>query len=133
MAAACGRGTGGIDRLRRRADFLAAKRGRKAHSALMTLEMLPRDEARLPRLGFTVTRRVGTAVERNRIRRRLRAAAATALVAARPGCDYVIVARRGAIDAAFARLVGDLERAVQRVHATKSGAKPTSEEAPERA
>jgi ribonuclease P protein component len=132
VAAPGGRGISGIDRLRRRADFLAAHGGRKAHSALMTVEMRARGDEAPPRLGFTVTRRVGSAVERNRIRRRLRAAAAEGLVAARAGCDYVIVARRGAIDAAFMRLVGDLARAVVRVHGAKSGAGPASEEAPRR-
>jgi ribonuclease P protein component len=132
VAARGGQGEGSVGRLRRRADFLAAHGGRKAHSALMTVEMWPRGDAEPPRLGFTVTRRVGTAVERNRIRRRLRSAAAQGLMAVKPGCDYVIIARRAAIDAAFARLVGEMGRAVARVHEARSGARPASEAAARR-
>ena len=70
-----------------------------------------------PRFGFTVTKKLGGAVVRNRIRRRLKAAIALVAAAlARPNHDYVIVARREALDRPFADLKKDLERALQRVH-----------------
>ena len=124
MAAAGGLAAPARERLRRRADFLKAASGAKAHSALLTLQMRARGDDLPPRIGFTVTRRAGTATERNRIRRRLRAAAA--LVAVRIGCDYVIVARRDILEVAFARLAADLARAVQRVNNTKIGAPPAA-------
>ncbi|HEU4318494.1 MAG TPA: ribonuclease P protein component [Acidimicrobiia bacterium] len=63
-----------------------------------------------PRLGLVVSKACGTAVTRNRIKRRLRAAAAT--VELKPGNDYVIIATSQVADAPFARLTGWLERAV---------------------
>jgi ribonuclease P protein component len=103
-------------RLTRRAEFLAAAGGRRFRTPRMTVMAIQRaaeDEHGGVRIGFTVTRKVGHASERNRIRRRLRAAAA----AAAPGWpvanfDVVVVARREAIGAAFQELVTDLTRAL---------------------
>jgi ribonuclease P protein component len=77
-------------------------------------------------VGFTVTKQTGNAVERNRIRRRLREAARAILPqTARPGFDYVLVARRSALTAPFDTMLADLERAMARVHAAaKSGPGP---------
>lgn len=64
-----------------------------------------------PRLGLLVTRRCGTAVRRNRIKRRLRTAADR--IELKPGTDYVIIASSEVADAPFAKLVGWLERAAE--------------------
>jgi ribonuclease P protein component len=114
-----------LDRLRRRADFKAASGGRRAHAGLLTLQARDRaDGEPLIRLGFTITRKVGTAVERNRIRRRLRVAAPrVAEIEARPGHDYVIVARRGLIDAPFETVLSELAAAFARVHKTDAARK----------
>ena len=65
------------------------------------------------RVGFTVTRKVGSAVIRNRARRRLREAARAALPAAAvPGCDYVLIARANTISRPYPELVGDLKSAL---------------------
>ena len=73
-----------------------------------------------PRFGFTVTKQVGGAVERNRIRRRLKAAVRGILPGhARCDFDYVLIARRPALDAAFPALVSDLVAALTRVHTKK--------------
>ena len=61
-----------MERLKQRADFLAAAAGVKAHVAGFVLELRERGDHRPPRVGFTVSKKVGTAVERNRVRRRLR-------------------------------------------------------------
>jgi ribonuclease P protein component len=109
-------------RLRRRPEFTAAAAGPRAHGPLLTLQMRRREDEAAPRLGLTVTKRIGNAVERNRIRRRLRAAAAAVVpVAGRPGHDYVIIARRALLQAAFPRLVADLSQAFGRVHKGKAG------------
>jgi ribonuclease P protein component len=69
------------------------------------------------RFGFTITKKIGNAVTRNRIRRRLKAAfAATAPEYARPTCDYVIVARHAALDRPFAALLEDVARAFTALH-----------------
>ncbi|HEV2364484.1 MAG TPA: ribonuclease P protein component [Caulobacteraceae bacterium] len=111
-----------IERLRRRADFLAAARAFIRPSGALVAQARHRaDGADTVRLGFTATRRIGGAVERNHARRRLREAARLlAPLWARPGCDYVFIARGGAgrrpwgrlledMTTAFTRLGGDLE------------------------
>lgn len=65
------------------------------------------------RVGLTLTKRVGHATERNRIRRRLRAAAAEVLAGRAPDAmDVVVIGRRDALSAAFDILVEDLRRAL---------------------
>jgi ribonuclease P protein component len=75
------------------------------------------DKTEGARFGFTITKKIGNAVTRNRVRRRLKAAfAATADRYARPTCDYVIVARGAALDRPFALLVEDVTRALKTLH-----------------
>lgn len=70
-----------------------------------------------PRFGFTVTKRLGSAVVRNRIRRRLREALrAQALASAEAGLDYVVVARAAALRLPFDTLVADFCQALSKVH-----------------
>lgn len=69
-----------------------------------------------PRVGFTVTRKVGSAVERNRARRRLRAAAAAVLSkGAQRGHDYVLIGRRETLRRDFADLLDDLTAALRAI------------------
>lgn len=68
------------------------------------------------RFGFTVTKKIGNAVVRNRIRRRLREALGrVAPTCARPGCDYVLIARPAALSQQFSELCRDLKKAFQRI------------------
>lgn len=70
------------------------------------------------RVGFTVSRKVGNAVVRNRVRRRLRAAAAAVLPGrAKPGFDLVLIGRTGAMTHPFERIKRDLDAALGRVGA----------------
>lgn len=74
-----------------------------------------------PRFGFTVTKKTGNSVERNRIRRRLREAVRRmAPLDAKPGFDYVLVGRRDALQLPFLDLTSDLAAAFKRVHARQS-------------
>jgi ribonuclease P protein component len=103
-------------RLRRRAEFQRVSRGRRTQAECFTLQVnvraQPDADAPLPRVGFTVTKKVGGAVERNRIRRRLKEALRQAgAVASSPGHDYVLMARREALTKPFAALVAEIERA----------------------
>jgi ribonuclease P protein component len=107
-------------RLRRRAEFQRVSRGRRAQVDTITLQAQPRAAAETaaagPRVGFTVTRKVGDAVERNRIRRRLKEALRTAqTIAPASNCDYVLVARPEALTRRFTALVADIERAFVKV------------------
>ncbi len=73
-------------------------------------------EADQVRVGFTVSRKVGNAIRRNRARRRLRAVAAEVLPEfGRPGCDYVLIGRAGTLDRPYAELVQDLRTALERI------------------
>jgi ribonuclease P protein component len=105
-------------RLVRRADFVACSKGRRVATAAFVLQERRRGDELPPRFGFTVTKKTGGAVERNRMRRRLRQAVRQiAPMAARPGHDYVIVARHEVLGARFDTLLADLESAFRRVHA----------------
>ncbi len=100
---------------------MAAARGRRVHCGPFTLQSNQRSDpdaggvALGARIGFTVTKKVGNAVERNRIRRRLREAVRLSEgLSPAPLTDYVLVARREALAVPFARLKADLEAAVRR-------------------
>jgi ribonuclease P protein component len=111
-----------MERLRQRADFLAAASGAKAPATAFVLHARNRQDGGPARVGFTVSRKVGTAVERNRVRRRLREiarrAAATEM---RRGHDYVLIGRRAALNLPFGRMIEELDGALRRVHAQRSG------------
>lgn len=130
-----------LARLTQRKQFLAAAElGRRFRSSAFTVQVLDaplRDadgnDARETdglRLGLTASRKVGNAVKRNRIRRRLRVAAAEALAAqaGRP-CDVVIVARPETLTAGFRTLVGELSVAIERARPQGQGRKPRPDKA----
>jgi ribonuclease P protein component len=109
----------GFVRLTKRAEFQRVARGRRGHARCLALQAEARrdDEINTPRIGLTITRKVGHAVERNRIRRRMRAALkANAGLRQSPDHDYVVVARREALEASFSELCADLAKAFDRVH-----------------
>jgi ribonuclease P protein component len=103
-------------RLKRRAEFLrVAAEGRKAPLPGLVLQGLARGDAGPARLGFTVTKKVGNAVVRNRTRRRLREAARAALRGQDiAGVDLVLIGREGTRARRFADLVEDVRRALAR-------------------
>ena len=90
-------------RLSRSADFDAVyRRGRSASSRHLVVYAFSRDpgaQASEPRVGLTVSRKVGGAVERNRVKRLLREAVARVLPGLAAGVDLVIVARPGLAEA----------------------------------
>ena len=98
-------------RLRKRAEFLAVRRGEKRRGRLFLVEVLDRGEGGVARVGFTVTKKVGNAVVRNRIRRRLKEAVRIhAADDMQPGNDYVIVGREELLTAPFAEIAAELSR-----------------------
>ena len=101
-----------IERLKERRDFLAAAQGSKTSRRAFVLQAMKRSDDGPPRLGFTVSKRTAKkAVERNRIRRRLKEAARFAGARAVNGCDYVIVGRHSALTEGFADLKSAVEEA----------------------
>ncbi|MFZ1990452.1 MAG: ribonuclease P protein component [Alphaproteobacteria bacterium] len=109
--------------LKRRPEFLAVNAGARASKPGFVLLGLAREAgephigAETIRFGLTVTKKIGKAVKRNRARRRLRAIAQSRLPElGRPGWDYVLIARDGAVTRPFAALQGDLESALEMLH-----------------
>lgn len=125
-----------ITSLRKRADFLALRRAPSTPSAAFRLVRALRDPGSAPpgsapsgfvprglaprglappvtRVGFTVTKKIGNAVRRNRVRRRLKfAVAAVFPLQAEVNADYVVIARAAAFDRPFADLLADMEKAL---------------------
>jgi len=143
--------------LKTRAEFQRVRGGGRASTAAFVLEgkarllsepppgigQYPADHAPVtaptanatpgPRFGFTITKKIGNAVVRNRIRRRLRSALTQiADLAARPGNDYVVIARKPAAVQPFASLLADLKVAFERVHATATPQSPRVPKQPAR-
>jgi len=111
-----------LGRLTKRPDFVAAASGRRFHTERMTVQARLREGSGLGlRFGLTVTKRVGHATERNRIKRRLRAAIPTVgQDYANIDADVVVIGRRDILSAEFDVLIDDLRRALRAVTKPKS-------------
>jgi ribonuclease P protein component len=106
-----------MERLKQRADFLAAAAGIKVPAAAFVLQARDRGDDNPPRVGFTVSKKVGGAVERNRVRRRLREVVRLSAPAQmRAGTDYVLIGRRSALSVPFERLRADFADAFGRLY-----------------
>ena len=141
-----------ISTLKKRREFSRVRGGRRCSTAAFLIECKARPYATPkdgrpadgiceqksfaakvmgPRFGFTITKKLGNAVVRNRIRRRLKAALdELAPQLADPAYDYVILARKAAFNRKFANMKHDMRTAFQRLHTTsekqsdKSGHRP---------
>jgi ribonuclease P protein component len=112
-----------MQRLRHRADFLAAAAAVKVSTKAFIVQMRDRRDSCPARVGFTVSKKVGNAVERNRVRRRLREIVRRApSEATRPGNDYVLVGRRAGLNAPFGGLLEDFKSALRRLNDARSKA-----------
>ena len=109
--------TPGILKLTRRADFLAANAGKRAPMPGFVLLVRPRDDGDpAMRYGITVTKKIGGAVIRNRMKRRFRALVRELFpeqgVA---GADHVLIGRAGGVERDFGLLRGELVKALRRL------------------
>ncbi len=104
----------GIGKLTRRADYLAANGGLRSATPGFVLLVRPRgDDDPAIRLGITVSKKVGGAVVRNRMKRRFRELARAVLPdSGIAGADHVLVGRAGGIERPFADLRNELEQAL---------------------
>ncbi len=110
-----------LQTLRHRPDFLKAAAARRQGTGSFLLQARARDDGEgFARIGFTASKKIGNAVARNRAKRRMRAAARDVLTRqARPGWDYVLVARPDATTSRpFPDLLADLQTALNAVHRT---------------
>ncbi len=135
-----------IGRLKRRADFLRVGKGLRWHTPVATVQMAVRGaerqsamptsaagEPEAARIGFTLTRKVGGAVVRNRARRRLKEAIRLAAdLQIVPGRDYVLVGRIDAIRRPFDALQRDLVEAFKSLKIEAGRAKAPSPSRPQR-
>jgi ribonuclease P protein component len=112
-----------VERLRRRGDFRAAASGVRSANRAFVLQARCRGDQGAVRVGFTVTRQTGGAVERNRIRRRLREAVRLSAAGGimRPGHDYVLIGRRAALAAPFTEMTRALNSALAQIHTRLHG------------
>ncbi len=109
-----------MDRLKKRKDYLKVARGARTPRRGFLLQSswregaVPGLEAEASRFGFTVTKKTGNAVVRNRIRRRLKEAVRLeGQRHAAPGQDLVLIGRHAALDMPFADLMADVAGAIR--------------------
>ena len=120
-----------IKRLLRRPQFLAAAKGASEARGAVVIQRLERgDGSPHIGLGFTATKKIGGAVQRNRAKRRLREAARAMLAQhGVPGSDYVFIARMGTTERAWDRLLDDVKSTLTRL-ATPKANSPSHARAP---
>jgi len=103
-----------VIRLTRRVDFqrLTRKGARQAMPGVVLQTMVrPESNSKVCRVGFTVSKKVGGAVQRNRAKRRLRAAAAEVIENLQPGRDIVLVGRKATLTGTWDSLLADVRQA----------------------
>ena len=121
------------ERLTKSADYAKVlRRGVRVDGRLFNLAAAPNQRTH-DRLGLTVSRRVGGAVQRNRAKRLLRDAYRRRRRRSGPACDLVLVAKRELLDSTRAELDRELERIFQRLESRQGPRQPTAGPRPDRA
>lgn len=110
-----------VEHLKRRQDFLAAATALVCAKRGCVVQARDRQDAGEARIGFTVTKKLGNAVTRNRIKRRLREVVRTAPgLDLKRGHDYVFIGRAATTTRQFEELTRDVVSATQRLNEGKS-------------
>lgn len=105
--------------LTKRADFLAANKGLRNARAGFVLLTRPNDGQGM-RFGITVTKKIGNAVVRNRMKRRFRELLRAALPEqGLPDHDHVLIGRAGGVERDFAAMADELSQALARAREGK--------------
>lgn len=118
-------------RLRKSRDFAAARRYGKSRADDLLVLIARRVDADDCRFGFSVSKRVGNAVTRNRVKRRLREIArARALGKTQGGWDFVVIARRPAAAADYRALDRSMARLLRRL---RIPTRPDADDSPDAA
>jgi ribonuclease P protein component len=111
------RASRGYNVIKKRSDFLAANRGKRyATPGFVLLVFDRRDDDSAIRLGITITKKVGNAVIRNRMRRRFRELARELLAEmGKAGADHILIGRDGGIERDFGQLREDMAKALRKL------------------
>ncbi|MEY3941009.1 MAG: ribonuclease protein component [Pseudomonadota bacterium] len=109
----------GYSVIKKRSDFLAANRGKRyATPGFVLLVRDRQDDSPAIRLGITITKKVGNAVIRNRMRRRFRALAQEMLAdKGKAGADHILIGRESGIERDFDALRADMVKALGKIGA----------------
>ena len=112
----------GYSVIKKRSDFLAANRGKRyATPGFVLLVKDRQDDNADIRLGITITKKVGNAVVRNRMRRRFRALAQEMLASkGKAGADHILIGRDGGIERDFGELRTDMMKALGKLCQNRS-------------
>lgn len=106
-----------MERIKRRQDFVAAAKALSQAQPGLVMQLRERGDGAAPRIGFTCTKKLGNAVTRNRIKRRLKEAVRLALPThVQNSMDYVVIGRSAAKNRPFELLQSDIISALQRLH-----------------
>lgn len=113
--------------MKKRAEFLACAKGSACARGAVVVQALAQPDRPGIGAGFTATKKIGNAVARNRAKRRLREAARLLLpLHGRPAHDYVFIARQGAGERPWPRLLDDVKSALIRL-AAEDGARTSGD------
>jgi len=107
-------------------DFVAVRtKGRAVHSGTLTVSWLATDRP-LSRFGFVTSKKVGGAVQRNLVKRRLRAIIDARRGHVAPGFDIVLIAKLAAAQSDFPTLAAEVDRLLRRGHLLRDHPSPTA-------
>lgn len=113
-----------VPTLKKRSEFLRLRSGKRCSTKTLVLQSsmtATQEYATAPRVGYTVTKKVGNSVIRNRIRRRLREAVKQVFpLKSKSNHDYVIIGKYAALTHSFTTILKDLEQALDHVHRNKA-------------
>lgn len=120
-----------VPTLKKRSDFLRLRSGKRISTKSIVVEAKAIEglnERPGPSVGYTVTKKVGNAIVRNRIKRRLRACVSQVFPdKSKSNYDYVIIGKKAALTRNFTSILKDLEQALDQLHSNKAkGFKETS-------